>query len=128
VLNFERGHKYKRADIKMRAGLPRDQRGGNWDTGIVEHDNEFFIFANVGTEGRTGHDYGNRWEGSCLRWYHKHGSRLRWQSVQRLLGTGRRIHVFWRTCNEAPFEYAGTAKPVEAADTSPVKILWTFES
>ena len=128
MLTFERGRKYKRADVKVRAGLRRDQKGGNWDTGIVEHDNAFFIFANVGTEGRTGHDYGNRWEGSLLRWYHKRGSRLRWQSVQRLLSTRHSIHVFWRTCNEAPFEYAGTAKPVEIADTSPVEILWTFES
>jgi 5-methylcytosine-specific restriction protein A len=128
MLRFDRGSKYTRPDVKERAGLSRDAKGGNWDTGVVEHENEFLIFANVGTEGRTGHNYGNRWEGSCLRWYHKAGSHLAWQSVQKLLESGRSVHVFWRTSNEAPFEYAGTAAAAEIADTSPVEILWTFEA
>lgn len=128
MLTFERGAKYKRPDVKERAGLSRDLRGGNWDTGVVEHDNEFLIFANVGTEGRTGHNYGNRWEGSSLRWYHKAGSHLGWQSVQTLMAPGRRVHVFWRTSNESPFEYAGTGTAVEIADTSPVEVLWAFEA
>lgn len=122
------GFKYTRPDVKERAGLSRKAKGGNWDTGVVEHDNEFLIFANIGTEGRTGHNYGNRWEGSCLRWYHKAGSHLAWQSVQRLLEPARSIHVFWRTSNEAPFEYAGTAIAVEIADTSPVEVLWSFDA
>lgn len=73
MLRFDRGSKYTRPDVKERAGLSRYAKGGNWDTGVVEHENEFLIFANVGTEGRTGHNYGNRWEGNCLRWYHKAG-------------------------------------------------------
>jgi 5-methylcytosine-specific restriction protein A len=128
MLRFDRGSKYTRPDVKERAGLSRDAKGGNWDTGIVEHDNEFLIFANVGTEGRTGHNYGNRWEGSCLRWYHKAGSHLAWQSVQNLLEPGRSVHVFWRTSNKEPFEYAGMAAAAEIADTSPVELLWTFEA
>lgn len=127
MLTFERGAKYTRPDVKERAGLPRDAKGGNWDTGVVEHDNEFLIFANIGTQGRTGHDYGNRWEGSLLRWYHKAGSHLAWQSVQKLLEPGRQVHIFWRTSNESPFEYAGNALAVEIADTSPVEILWSFQ-
>lgn len=128
MLNFERGRRYSRPDIKERAGLSRDAKGGNWDTGIVEYDGEFLIFANVGTEGRTGHNYGNSWEGNRLRWYHKGGSHLGWESVQKLLEAGRVVHIFWRTSNEAPFEYADRAKAVEVADTSPVEILWSFEA
>jgi 5-methylcytosine-specific restriction enzyme A len=127
MLTFERGAKYTRPDVKERVGLPRMAKGGNWDTGIVEHDDEFIIFTNVGTEGRTGHNYGNRWEGSCLRWYHKGGSHLGWPSVQKLLEAFSSVHVFWRTSNEAPFEYSGKARAVEVADTSPVEILWSFE-
>ena len=126
MLTFQRGASYKRSDVKKRAGLSGGAIGGNWDTGIVEHRKEFLIFANVGTEGRTGHKYGNRWERKQLRWYHKTQSRLGWPSVQRLLELGRRIHVFWRASNDAPFEYAGTAAPAETADTSPVEILWSF--
>ena len=128
MLTFSRATTYGRPDVKERAGLPRDAKGGNWDTGVVEHRNEFLIFANVGTKGRTGHDYGNRWEGGRLRWYHKSESNLGWPSVQRLLESRRRIHVFWRKSNDAPFEYAGTAAAVETADTSPVEILWSFEA
>lgn len=127
MTTFERGRTYSRPDVKERAGLPHDAKGGNWDTGVVEHGGDFFIFANVGTEGRTGHNYGNRWEGSCLRWYHKSGSNLAWQSVQRLLAGDRAVHVFWRSSNKAPFAYAGGGKIVEVADTSPVEVLWSFD-
>jgi 5-methylcytosine-specific restriction enzyme A len=126
VLTFERGVKYTRSKVKERAGLPRTAKGGNWDTGVVEHENEFIIFTNVGTQGRTGHNYGNRWQGDSLRWYHKAGSHLGWPTVQRLLEPNRTVHVFWRISNEAPFDYAGTGTPVEVADTSPVEILWAF--
>ncbi|MCZ7617121.1 MAG: HNH endonuclease [Myxococcota bacterium] len=47
-----------------------------------------------------------------------------------LLGVhrGRSVHVFWRTSNKEPFEYAGMAAAAEIADTSPVEFLWTFEA
>jgi len=128
MLTFERRAKYTGADVKERAVLPREAEGENWDTGVVEHENEFIIFTNVGTEGHTGYNYRNRWEEGCLRWYHKHGSHLGWQSVQKLFEPGRRIHVFWRSSNVAPFEYVGTATTVEVADTSPVEVLWSFEA
>ena len=127
MLRFDPGSKYSRADVKDIAGLTRDAKGGNWDTGIVEHDSEFLIFANVGTEGRTGHDYNNRWEGELFRWSHKGGSRLQWTSVRKLLEEGRRIHLFWRESNSAPFEYAGLVKAIEVLDKTPVEILWSFE-
>lgn len=43
MLTFERGSKYTRPDVKERAGLLRDAKGGNWDTGVVQHENEFLI-------------------------------------------------------------------------------------
>lgn len=128
MLSFSRGRAYSRPDLKEKAGLSRHAKGGNWDTGIVEYTGEFLIFANVGTRGRTGHDYGNRWEGTRLRWYHKSGSHLGWPSVERLLQVGRIIHLFWRSSNEDPFEYAGLATAVEVADTSPVEILWSLDT
>ena len=128
MLSFDPTRKYSRPDVKERAGLSRTLKGGNWDTGIVEHNEEFLIFANVGTEGRTGHHYGDRWEAGLLRWYHKNGSNLAWRSVQRLLEKDRGVHVFWRTSNEMSFDYAGKAKAIEIADTSPVEILWSFDS
>lgn len=126
MLRFERGSKYTRPDIRERIGLSRRAKGGSWDTGIVEHENEFLILAQLGIEGRTG----NRWEATCLRWYHMGGSNLAWQSVQRLLEPGRSIHIFWRTSNKARarFEYAGTGTAIEVADTTPVELLWSFDA
>lgn len=128
MLSFSPGGEYSRANVKEAAGLPGNVKGGNWDTGIVEHEGEFIIFANVGTEGRTGHAYGDRWEGTRLRWYHKTGSHLAWPSVQRLLERDRAVHVFWRTSNTSPFAYAGRAAALEIANTTPVEILWSFDS
>ena len=48
MLSLVRGQKYSRPDIKEMAGLSRRAKGGNWDTGIVEHNGEFLIFANGG--------------------------------------------------------------------------------
>ena len=126
MLRFLLNEKYSRADVKELAGLDRDAKGGPWDTGIVEHDGEFLIFTNVGTEGRTGHDYGNQWEGEFLRWYHKRGSHVSWPSVKRLLKDRSTVHLFWRSSNDAEFEYAGYARPIDVADNSPVEILWSF--
>ena len=92
-----------------------------------EHDGEFFIFANLNTAGRTGHDYSNRWEGSQLRWYHKNRSHLGWPSVHRLIQRERRVHVFWRETNRAPFEYAGLATPWTIDNTTPVEVQWSFD-
>ena len=127
TLTFVPGAKYTRADVKEQAGLPRDSKGGPWDTGIAEHEGEFVIFANVGTEGRTGDDYDNRWVGESLHWCHKHNSHANWRSVKRLLESGRTIHVFWRTSNKDSFVYAGPVKDKKMLEeSSPVRILLSF--
>ena len=128
MFTFSQGQRYTRADIRELAGQSRTGKGGKWDTGIFEHEGESFIFANVGTAGRTGHDYGNWWEDTRLRWSHRGGSHLGWRSVQELVRPGRSIHVFWREENTAPFDYAGLATPLEIANTTPVEILWCFDS
>ena len=125
-LSFEPSRRYSRADVKELAGLPRDAKGRPWDTGIVEHNGEFVIFANVGTEGRTGHDYDNRWLGGFLRWHHRRGSNRDWPSVRRLLEEEAIIHLFWRYSNESPFEYSGVAKAIEVFASSPVGVLWSL--
>ncbi len=125
-MQFIPGKKYSRPDIKEIAGLDRSAKGGDWDTGIVEHEGEFVIFSNIGTTGRTGHSYTDHWEGADLWWQHKSSSRLAWPSVTRLLEQGRRVHIFWRVDNDQPFKYAGLGVPLLTRDTSPVEVLWRF--
>lgn len=108
-----------------RAGLSRSTKGGHWFTGVVEHDSQFLIFASVGTPGRTGHNYDNRWEGDYLHWSHRNGSRAHWPCVKRLLGPGTVIHLFSRTVNTAPFKYHGYAVPFNVEeDITPVRIVF----
>jgi 5-methylcytosine-specific restriction protein A len=126
MLRFEPEEEYSRADVMKQAG--RTAEGGHWYTGIVKHDGEFVIFANVGTEGRTGHDYDNRWEVDTLRWFHQTNSHLGWPSVKALLQEDSVVHVFWRTSNADKFKYAGRAQAIEVFDTSPVEIIWPFGS
>ena len=126
MLTFEVGQRYARADVKERAGIGRDAKGGPWDTGIVEHDGEFVIFASVGIPGRTGHDYENRWEGELLHWSHQERSETSWPSVQKLLQEHRVVHVFWRASLRENFVYAGRAKLISYQPTSPVEFLWGF--
>src|SRR3990172_11041364 len=96
---FEVGSKYARRDVLRGLGVPDSTSGGPWFTGYHEHDGSFYVFTNVGTPGRTGHDYGNRWEGPNLRWYAKTGTNLSQPLVARLLAGSSPVHVFWRSDN-----------------------------
>lgn len=125
-LIFESARKYSRSDIGELLGLGKKAKGGIWVSGIIEHQGEFIIFPNVGAAGTFGDDFGNRWEGRCLRWYHKKNSHRDWPSVRRLLDAGR-AHVFWRSSNQDLFEYAGNGAIAEVSGSSPVGILWSFD-
>ena len=126
MLRFVVGNEYSRDDVKERCGLESGARGGPWDTGIVKHDDEFVIFVNIGVEGRTGHDYANRWEGELLSWCHRTGSKLSWPSVREILTPERVVHVFWRDSNSEKFRYSGRAQAISAHDGPPVNVLWSF--
>ena len=126
MTRFVHGKKYSRAEVQQIVARS-SARGGKWDTGVLKHDGEFFIFANAGRAGQTGHDYDNRWEGKRFRWYHQRRSHVGWPQVQELLQPGRRIHVFWRGANNKLFEYAGEATPAATRDTTPVEVIWSFD-
>ena len=125
-LIFEPARKYSRSDVSELLGLGKKAKGGIWVSGIREGEGEFIIFTNVGTKGTIGDDFGNRWEGGCLRWYHKKNSHVEWPSVRKLLDAGR-AHIFWRSSNQDLFEYAGNGAIAEVSRTTPVGFLWSFE-
>jgi 5-methylcytosine-specific restriction protein A len=124
---FEAGQRYARKQVFEVIGL-QDPMGGNWYTGYASHGEDFFIFCNVGTAGRTGHDYKNEWQGSDLVWYAKTGTHVRQETMQRMLDGKRDVYVFWRTDNNAPFTFAGLSHPARVTTTTPVKVLWRFRS
>lgn len=123
---FEQGRTYTRADVQDLLDVADEKRGGDWDTGYHRHDGAIYVFCSVGTAGRTGHDYQNRWEGDRLIWFGKRGSRLGQSLVRDLTGGVITVHVFWREQDRSPFMYAGVGRPEAIFDTSPVEVHWSF--
>ncbi|MCO6465976.1 MAG: DUF3427 domain-containing protein [Bradyrhizobiaceae bacterium] len=127
MYDFDVGYNYSRKDVIRIVGLPVDTaQGGDWTTGYASHGDDHFLFCNVGTPGRTGHDYGNRFEGDRLVWYAKNGRKLSSSSVQRLVHPQGHIHIFIREDTRTPFTFAGYGICEEARDTMPVEVTWSL--
>jgi 5-methylcytosine-specific restriction enzyme A len=126
--SFQIGYSYTRRDIYRVIGIPEDTHGGVWDTGYARHENDWFIFCNIATPGTTGHDYANQWIGDKLEWYGKTNSQLRHQSIQSILSVETNTYIFWREDNKKPFTFAGIGSVEGFEDTTPVKVIWTFEA
>lgn len=125
---FVVGHTYTRNDVFEVIGLSPKPTGGDWFTGYTSHHGDKFIFAGVGTPGRTGHDYRNRWVGESLEWEAKGGTRLSMPSIREFLAPDARVYVFWREGDRAAFTFAGIGQAKEVRDTTPVQIVWSFPS
>lgn len=123
---FKVGMNYKRSAIKLAIGLDGNAKGGPWDTGYAERNGADFIFCNVGTAGRTGHDYDNYFDGSDLVWRGKTNSHKNQPTIQRMTGAGAEVHVFWRSEERDPFTYAGLGTSIEVTNETPVRVRWRF--
>jgi putative restriction endonuclease len=124
---LEPGEKYTRMEVQELLQVPEERRGGDWDTGYTTYNDETYIFCNIGSAGRTGHDYGNAWSGDELVWYAKTGSKIEHPSIQRMVSDGIPVHIFHRSADRVPFTYAGIGTPVEVAATTPVLVRWSFD-
>ena len=125
--SFQINQLYTRPELAALVGHPSaGRKGGDWYTGYARWNGEFFIFCNVGTPGKTGHDYANRWDGAELEWFGKTNSRIDTPSMSDMLSEAFPIHVFWRSKLDTPFTYEGRAKAVEVRNTTPVEVRWAF--
>jgi 5-methylcytosine-specific restriction enzyme A len=121
---FNPGSHYYRKDIYRAIGISPSTHGGNWDTGYARYGADFFLFANLGIPGRTGHQYKNCLEGNILHWQAKNGTTVRQPQVRQLLNPPGDIYVFYRTNSRAAFTFAGLGVPVSFEETTPVSINW----
>lgn len=128
VFPFTVGGSYHRKDVFRIIGLPADPTGGNWFTGYTAHGDDWFIFCGVGTGGRTGHDYGNHFDGDRLVWFAKTNTNVSQASIQKLVNPEGHVYVFFREEDRDPFTFAGLGKAVEVLDQTPVKIVWSFSA
>jgi 5-methylcytosine-specific restriction enzyme A len=126
LYNFLIGESYTRKDIYEILRVPEELRRGDWNTGYHLYEGSYFLFVNVGSPGRTGHDYTNRFEGDKLVWYGKTGAKLSHPSIQELLKPERDVYVFYREKPRAPFTYAGLGQPARVEDVVPVQVVWEF--
>ncbi|HYD86237.1 MAG TPA: DUF3427 domain-containing protein [Vitreimonas sp.] len=118
---------YTRDQVADIIGYPQEKRGGgDFDTGYTKHDDAYFIFANVGNAGRTGHDYANRWDGRDLIWFGKSNTRIDQPRIQEMIGGDFDVYVFWRGKDRSPFTFAGVGRAVEADASTPVRVIWSF--
>lgn len=123
---FIKDRKYTRDSVAEQIGRPPENRGGNWNTGYATWNGECFVFCNIGTAGRTGHDYPNRWDGPELVWYGKGPSHRDEPLMRQMINGQIPVHMFWRDNDRKPFTYAGLARAVEVDGSSPVRVRWRF--
>ena len=119
--------KYTKTEIYKIIGIPTDTHGGNWDTGYSQYKDDFFIFSNINTPGRTGHIYNNRFEENLFFWYAKNKTHLHNPQINLLLNPPGYVYIFYRYDNKLPFTFAGIGTPISYQDTSPVQITWEIE-
>lgn len=123
---FEVGGKYSRREISHAAGLTDLPKGGPWLTGYVQQEGVFFVFCSVGTRGRTGHDYGNHFDGNELIWSGKTGSRKTQPVISKMTASDAEVHIFWRQSDRDLFTYAGLGRAVSVSNDVPVLVRWRF--
>lgn len=124
---FNVGNDYTRKEIFEILEIPESSRtGGIWFTGYASYCGEFYLFVNVMTAGRTGHNYEDRWlDERTLLWHGKTNSHINQPTIQKMLQRDSIVHVFTRDDSaDVKFRYQGMAKPLHVRDTSPVEIDW----
>lgn len=122
------GELYSRVEVQEAIGVHAPTHKGAWGTGYTEFGGEFFVFANVGTAGRTGHDYRNEWDGNLLHWSAKTGTHATQPAILRLLEPGRRCHIFTRRGDRDRFTYHGKGRPTNVRGSHPIRLTWIFGS
>jgi 5-methylcytosine-specific restriction protein A len=122
--DFEVGRQYSRKEVCDWIGVLPE---GAWATGYASHDNDWFIFANIGVAGRTGHDYPNQFDADGnLDWYAKGPARYHHPSTQALLSKMARVFIFYRYQDRDPWTFGGIGRPLDVTQGPPVKVKWSL--
>jgi hypothetical protein len=125
---FEINRVYRKSDIYKIFNVPKVQQGGKWRNGYCEHNNEFFIFANIGIPGKTDageYDYKNKInDNDEMEWEAQNGSKLSWPTVQKLKKSNPYIFVRYKDFRSGIYKFIGVGDCMETMDTSPVYFKW----
>ena len=129
---FKVGSKYTRKEVGQNIGTNDDMSGGAWATGYRQYSDVeagiegwFFLFANVGDSGRTGHDFDNNWlNESDFSWQAKGPTTVEQPQIQKMLGGKFPVLLFTRDDSRSPFTYHGEVSKVSHEETTPVAVVW----
>jgi 5-methylcytosine-specific restriction protein A len=108
---FTVGSRYSRKDIwsLMHPGQNYPV-GGNWSTGYVQEGQKLFVFANIGTAGRTGHDFPNTFDADnqTMIWFGKPNSHSAQPTFKKIFEGSIELEVFVRwDSKQTQFTYLG---------------------
>ncbi|WP_426080830.1 DUF3427 domain-containing protein [Enterococcus sp. LJL51] len=126
--NFDMGETYTRKDVKALIGaIDPGNIGGQWGTGYASFNGCYFLFANINSPGRTGHDYHNILNNDSLYWFAKTKHTLSTRTIKNFLSGDYEIYIFTRKDSTDPrFIFQGLGFIKDFEDTDPAHIVWGF--
>ena len=127
---FKSNNKYTKEDIYKFFSVPKEQQKGKWHNGYCEHNNDWFIFTNIGQAGYgfnqdNEFDYNNTLDQfGDLNWEAINNSKLSWDSIQKLKSSTPYIFIRKPDTEKNYWEYLGIGHCLFTLDTTPVKFKW----
>lgn len=98
---------YTKNDIYNLLNVPLESQKGSWDTGYRSYNGDIYIFANIGTAGRTGVNHGNYWDKDKLVWFGKATSHKEQKLIKMMISSEVNVHMFFRNNSSNAFTYKG---------------------
>lgn len=121
---------YSRKDVKRKIGHSKvDGIGGIWATGYASYNNCYFLFVNIATAGKTGHNYNNMFYKGDLYWRSKGPDTINSATIQNFLSGKYEVYIFTRENNkDVNFNFKGLGYVKDYEDTHPFHIVWGLSS
>lgn len=108
--------------------LNTNTKGGQWATGCVSFNNEFYLFITIEGPGGTGHNYNDKFlENGLLEWHGRTGSHVNWPTMQKIINNKTNIYLFIRYNDSPQFKYIGLGKCIRYFDEVPIRIYFDYE-
>lgn len=126
-MDFIKMKEYKRNEIvDLINEDPVQNYYGKYVKGYFKHDEQYYIFTNIGITAKTGHDYENERIGEYIKWYMRDNDNLESLTGKTLLSNEKDVHIFTRESeNVELFVYNGLGKAIDSGITNGKSwILW----
>jgi len=125
-MEFNANSKYSREDVWKKYNLysGRMPKGGNWFTGYTVEGSDLLAFLNIGTAGKTGHDFANSYDEKSRQvvWFGKTASHSKQGIFKKLLSGDLNLHLFARWhAKDVKFIYLGVGQIIDYQDHYPVE-------